>query len=202
MTDFQKLTQSTYGTIACEYLEQTRNRSSIQSWIDRFSQQLPDNARVLDVGSGPGFDCSEFRRRGKWALALDLSYEMLHVGRHDYPGPRVQANVEKLPFPADAFDGAWANASLLHLPKDRIGLVFGELRRVLRSPGLLHVAVKDGLGAATETGRFVEPRWYQYWAAADLDAALAAAGYTVVDEWAASTSRSKWIVRIARVSSD
>jgi hypothetical protein len=51
---------------------------------------------------------------------------------------------------------------------------------VLAPSGLFHISVKSGNGAEWESERYGEPRWFQYWSAADLDALLATAGFTVI----------------------
>jgi SAM-dependent methyltransferase len=130
-------------------------------------------------------------------VSLDLSLGMLRAGLREFPGPRVLADARDLPFPDGSFAGVWANASLLHLPPRDAAIAFREVRRALRTAGLLHVSLKSGTGAEWEAERYGEPRWFQYWSASDLDTLLAESGLEVIESWANSTTRADWLVRHA-----
>jgi ubiquinone/menaquinone biosynthesis C-methylase UbiE len=196
-------TRASYDKIAARFLENTRDRSGLAPWLERFAERLGSGAAVLDLGAGPGFDSAELRRLGLRVVSLDLSLGMLRAGLREFPGPRVQADARQLPFPDATFAGVWASASLLHLTPRDAATALREARRVLRASGLLHVSLKSGAGAEWEAERYGEPRWFQYWSAPDLDALLAASGLEVVGSWANSTPRADWLVRHAvRAASD
>jgi ubiquinone/menaquinone biosynthesis C-methylase UbiE len=190
-------TRQTYDKIGARFLGNTRDRSGVLVWLGRFAEQLGAGGTVLDVGAGPGCDSAELRRLGLRAISLDLSLGMLQAGLLEFPGPRVQADARRLPFADGSVAGVWANASLLHLSAEEAAAALREARRVLRASGLLHISVKAGHGAAWESERYGEARWFQYWSAADLDALLATAGFTVIASWANSTPRADWLVRHA-----
>lgn len=197
MTEPGRRTRESYDKVATRYLESTRDRSPIAFWLERFARHLGAGATVVDLGAGPGFDSVELRLLGLQAVSVDLSLGMLRAGRREFPGPRVQADARSLPFPDGSVAGVWANASLLHLPPRDTASALGEIRRVLRARGLLHVSVKSGAGAEWESERYGEPRWFQYWSAADLDALLSDSGFDVIESWANSTARADWLVRHA-----
>lgn len=190
-------TRSTYDRIAGRFLENTRDRSAISFWLERFAELVGSGARVLDLGAGPGCDSAELRRLGLRAIALDLSLGMLRAGVPEFPGPRVQGDARQLPFRSGSLAGVWASASLLHLSSEEAAAALREARRVLGPRGLLHISVKSGAGAEWESQRYGEPRWFQYWRAEDLDALLTTAGFSVTASWSNSTPRDDWLVRHA-----
>jgi SAM-dependent methyltransferase len=192
-------TRHTYDAIAPEFLENTRDRSVISEWLDRFASSLPARVRVLDLGAGPGFESAELRRRGFEAIAVDFSLGMLRAGVRESPGPRVQSDLRRLPFSSCSVCGVWANASLLHLSTAEATLALREIRRVLRPPGILHMSVKRGSGAEWESESYGKPRWFQYWSDPELDAALQAAGFRVNAAWVNETTRDTWLIRLASV---
>jgi len=49
-------------------------------------------------------------------------------------------------FQPDSFDGIWACASMLHLPKADIPPLLENVFAVLRPGGIVHVSVKEGTG--------------------------------------------------------
>ena len=199
MDDPVSKTRDTYDAVAAEFLQNTRDRSVICGWLDRFAASLPAGTLVLDLGAGPGFDSAELRERGIEAISVDLSLGMLRAGVREFPGPRVQSDLRCLPFPSCSVCGVWANASLLHLSKAEASLALRELRRVLRPSGVLYMSVKRGSGAEWESERYGRPRWFQYWLDADLDAALQAVGFCVNAAWVNETTRDTWLVRLASV---
>lgn len=192
-------TRDTYDAIAVEFLQNTRDRSVVCGWLDRFSSLLPAGALVLDLGAGPGFDSAELRKRGFEAISVDLSLGMLRAGLRDFPGLRVQSDLRRLPFPSCSVCGIWANASLLHLPREEARTALREFRRVLGPYGILHISVKRGTGAQWESARYGKPRWFQYWSDADLDAVLQAVGFCISAAWVHEARRDVWLIRLASV---
>lgn len=197
MSDRGLRTRRTYDKVAGRFLENSRDRSRVSSWLGRFAERLAAGASVLDLGAGPGCDTALLRGFGLRAVSLDVSLGMLRAGLREFPGPRVQADARHLPFADGSFAGVWANASLLHLSPDEAAAALREIRRVLCAPGLLHVSVKSGDGAGWESERYGEPRWFQYWSAADLEALLAASGFQIIESGSDSTPRADWLVRQA-----
>jgi demethylmenaquinone methyltransferase/2-methoxy-6-polyprenyl-1,4-benzoquinol methylase len=107
--------------------------------------RLPPASVVLDIAAGTGDFTRELTRQGQRAVATDLSYGMLHAGRHMHE--RVQANAATLPFRDASFDGITCGYALRNFT-DLAG-TFDEMARVTRAGGrisLLEVAEpKSGL---------------------------------------------------------
>lgn len=148
--------------------EQYRDETNLRARIDlhkRFSTapqpwhrwvferlDLPAEARVLEVGCGPGelWRANSERIPAGWAITLvDLSAGMLDAAR-DWFGARAEyvlADVQELPFEDGSFDACVANHMLYHVP-DR-GQALAELARVLR-PGAVLYAATNGEGHLRE----------------------------------------------------
>jgi hypothetical protein len=77
-----------------------------------------------------------------------------------------------------AYDGVWANFSLLHAPRAAMPVHLAALRRALRTGGAFHIGMKLGGGE----GRDALGRFYAYYDAAALRALLEAAGLRVDGE--------------------
>lgn len=111
---------------------------------------LPPNARVLDIGGGPGRYAIWLAQRGHRAVLADLSTELLSIARSKIDQAGVGAMVEEI-VEADACDlSHWADDSFdavlclgpfYHLPdpQDRHRAAT-EIGRVLRPGGLAFVA--------------------------------------------------------------
>lgn len=120
------------------------NRYGQMRWMfDRI--QLPDNARVLEVGCGTGL---LWRGRpqvpGGWRVILtDMSDGMLRETRasltqlgHSFS--YMQADAQAIPFRDESFDAVIANHMLYHVPD--IPRALGEVRRVLKPSGVCYAA--------------------------------------------------------------
>jgi SAM-dependent methyltransferase len=170
--------------------------------MHRFTELLPSNELVLDLGAGPCLDSAELRSLGLGVISVDRSRPMLLAARQEIPGPRVQADMRQLTFRRNCIAGVWACASLLHLERDELVPALFGIRNVLVSSGVLFVSLKYGSGEAWDTSKFGPdaPRWFTYWSDDDLDASLGSAGFEIVESATEDGLRNKWIARIVRRS--
>lgn len=200
MTGNTDRTIAAYDTIAEVYTAFWRDRRVVARPLTLLSTLLAAGDLVLDAGCGPGFDGAELRRAGLRVIGLDLSWQMLQSGQRHYPGQYVQADLRALPLPDACAAAVWASASLLHLPRAHFGPALQELTRVLLPRGLLFLSLKEGVGdgwQADACGREA-PRFFTYWQAETLDAALAAAGLHTVAGWRDEGEANAWLNRIVR----
>ncbi len=108
--------------------------------------RLPPDARVLELGCGPGllWRGNADRIPARWRIVLsDFSPGMLEAARkvldpveHEFELAVIDAT--EIPFDADAFDGVIANHMLYHVP-DR-ARALAEIRRVTVPGGRLYAA--------------------------------------------------------------
>ncbi|MEO0388502.1 MAG: methyltransferase domain-containing protein [Pseudomonadota bacterium] len=169
-----KETLAVYGTMADHYRTLVSNDGADASLLD-FLDTLPDGARILDLGCGPGNAAAAMIARGYDVLAVDAAPEMVALARDVYGVPAQVQTFDDLEA-VDAFDGVWANFSLLHAERAELPTHLAALHRALRPGGRLHLGMKTGRGAARDTlGRL-----YTYYSETELAALLVAARYTVV----------------------
>lgn len=93
---------------------------------------LPEEASLLDVGSGPGAGAGVAAERGSRVVALDLSASAVAEAAQAPGVAGVAADAERLPLSDDALDGALAECVLSAIPDKHA--VAREVHRVLR-PG-------------------------------------------------------------------
>ena len=136
-----------------------------------FIAQLPQNATVLDLGCGAGGDARALSDAGFAVAAVDGSPELAREAEKRIGRPVRVLLFEDLDY-TEAFDGIWANASLLHVPREGLPNVFTRVYRALKPGGLLYASFKSG---GTE-GRDSRGRYYNYLNADELTALLHATG--------------------------
>ena len=198
--DRARTTQDSYDRHAAQYLERNQDRSLLRPWMRRFTELLPSDGPVLDLGAGPCLDSAELRSLGLRVISADRSRRMLLAKHQEIPGPRVQADMRQLPFRENSFAGVWACASLLHVDRDELVPVLSGIRKVLVSSGVLFVSLKHGTGESWDTSKFGPdaPRWFTYWSDDDLDASLGSAGFTIVESATEERLPNRWIARMCR----
>jgi SAM-dependent methyltransferase len=164
-------------------------------------QHLPAGARLLDLGCGGGQDAGDLDRRGYCVVGLDRTSALLSAGRRRYRSlPLVSADLRDLPFQAMSFDGLWAAASLMHLPKPVARRILADLCRLVRPGGLLAVTVTHGVKSRLVTDGWVPGRYFARWRKDELARAVRRAGWTIL-ELKVITNRERkgrWINFIAR----
>lgn len=125
--------------------------------LTRFLALLPPGATILELGCGAGADSAEMLARGFDVRPTDGSPEMADVASR-----RLGRPVETLLFhdldKHEAYDGVWANACLLHVPRSELAQVLALIWRALKPSGYLYASFKTG----TDEGRDSLNRYYNY----------------------------------------
>jgi len=124
--------------------------------IATFYQLLP-SGKVLEIGSGSGREAAILIQLGYNYIGTEASEGLFEIGRRDNPdGMFLYQNVYDLTFPAETFDGFWTAATLLHIPKDRMGEALKSINRVVKPNGIGFISLKEGQRESIDekTGRF------------------------------------------------
>lgn len=167
----------------------------------RFCAMLPAGGRVLDLGAGSGWAARHMQADGFRAVALERSAGRIARARDSSAPPLLLGDMRALPFGADAFDGVWACASLLHLAKAELPAVLSAVHAILRPAGALFVSLKEGEGEGWPSDARNAGRFFAYYSGDEIDRLLAAAGFEGVDGWTSPASpwdpAHPWLSRFA-----
>ncbi|MFH1704711.1 MAG: class I SAM-dependent methyltransferase [Patescibacteria group bacterium] len=115
-------------------------------WIEEFEEykKLIDGNKVVDIGCGAGRDASIFIGDGFDYTGIDASEGMLKVARGRVPdGTFLLMDFYHLDFAPETFDGFWAAASLLHVPKKEVGEVLTEIKKITKQNGAGFISIKE-----------------------------------------------------------
>lgn len=190
-------------TLAFYAAEAARYSARISTATDRdllaFLAQLPTQGRILELGCGSGRDAAMMLAQGYLVEPTDGSPEMASQAE-----ARLGCTVRVLPFQqldaVAAYDGIWANACLLHVPRADLTDVLARVHRALAPDGLFYASYKAGHAE----GRDQFGRYYNHLSADELAATYrnAAAWQDVTIAESAGTGYdnepTRWLTVLAR----
>ena len=115
----------------------------------------PDSGRayLLDLGCGSGRDTKAFLELGYAVDAVDGSEELCRRASA-FTGIEVKCMLFQDLDEAEKYDGIWACASLLHLPRKELSEVFRKIRLALKQDGILYTGFKYGTFEGMRNGRY------------------------------------------------
>lgn len=133
--------------------------------------------RILDLGAGPGHHAVYFREQGCDVLCIDASRAMVDACRAKGLSAR-QGLIEELAndLAGEQFDGVWAYASLLHLPKHVVPKAVEDIASMLPAGGIFGITVKQGMGEGFESldrDKYGEERFFSLFTEDELRSLLA-----------------------------
>ena len=149
------MTTSFYDDNAETYA--ARDRKPPTARLDAFLAALPEKARILELGCGGGQDCAYMLSKGFDVTPTDGSAELARQAEKLIGRPVKVMRFEEL-CAHEEFDGVWAEASLLHVPRADLPGILTLIRSALKQDGVFHASFKAG----TAEGHDSFGRYYNY----------------------------------------
>ncbi|MEP0871145.1 class I SAM-dependent methyltransferase [Trichocoleus desertorum AS-A10] len=141
-----------YNKNALSYYEQTVN-IDMSDIYEPFLELIPKGGHILDAGCGSGRDTKEFLCRGYKVTAIDASEAMVKLSSQLTGQKTLHMRFQELAFDKQ-FDGIWACASLLHIPRDKINGLIQHFSETLNQKGIWYLSFKLGDGEHFINNRF------------------------------------------------
>jgi SAM-dependent methyltransferase len=175
-----------YDAVAEDYVagfrDELDHKPLDRALLSALIEQCEPAAPIADLGCGPGHVTAWLEGKGVRAVGIDLSAEMVAVGRREYPGVEFR-NGDLLDLPAvdGEFGAVVALYSIIHLEPGELRRALEEIHRVLHPEGLVLVAFHIG----TEVRHMDE--WlghdvdvdFHFFEVADVVTAMEATGFVV-----------------------
>jgi SAM-dependent methyltransferase len=143
-----------------------RGRDGPSQRLNLLLDRLKPGARVLELGCGDGRDSEAMLARGFDVHPTDGSEAMARQAEVRLGHPVCTMRFDELAA-REAYDGIWANASLLHAPRSALLDILARIFAALK-PGGIHVAT---FKAGSAEGRDGLGRYFNYLSAAEAQAA-------------------------------
>ena len=131
------------GTVSVEFTEMQ----------DRFLEKLDPGAYILDFGCGAGRDTKYFLSQGYLVDAMDGSEQLCRIAS-DHTGIKVRQMLFQELEVNEKYDGIWACASILHLPKKELKEVLKKMLTALKTDGWIYTSFKYGEYEGIRNGRY------------------------------------------------
>ena len=186
-----------YNNNAADFVSGTLN-ADVTYIQDRFLALLPAGARILDFGCGSGRDTKYFLEKGFRAEGTDGSEELCRIASETTGTTVRQMMFDELD-ETDAFDGIWACASILHLPKAELRDVLKKMVRATKNGGYMYVSFRYG-----DFEGYINERYFTYFTEETFDEFISDIGeIKIVDKWVSEDVRPdrremKWLNLILR----
>ncbi len=183
--DYKKITIDSYDTTVTEYITKVDKLHPAKE-AAKFLSLLDKKASILDVGCGPGRDARIFANKGYEVIGVDLSKNMIAAARKRVKNAKFKVmDIVNLKFKDNFFDGVWANAILMHLPKKDVTKAISEIRRVIKNKGIFYLSVKEGKGEVLLPDDRYEgvKKFWSFFTKKEVDNAVKNGGFSLVESY-------------------
>ncbi|HET9721941.1 MAG TPA: methyltransferase domain-containing protein [Candidatus Saccharimonadales bacterium] len=179
LTKEEKITKRSYDQNAHQWSENHSHRGYWRRQIVKFHELLP-SGEIIEIGCGGGRDARELVELGYKYTGTDISPELLKEARKNVPGQKFyEQSLYELSFPKK-FDGFWACAVLLHIPKSRISEALNSIKSVLKPQAIGFISIKNGQGEDLYGNEKIK-RFFSFWKKEDFEQVLKTNGFEIID---------------------
>ncbi len=148
---------------------------NIKEWIDEQFSQVPQDAKILEIGSGTGKDATYIESKGFTVQRTDASQGFINLLKSQ------GEDASLLNVLTDAINGKYdvvfADAVFLHFTEDQLRSVIKKVNDVLSAGGQLLFTLKEGDGEEVTDRKLGGNRYFKYWREADIKELLNDAGF-------------------------
>lgn len=165
---------------------------------------MPRNpGKILDIGCGPGRDLVAFKSQGHTVIGLDATPAFVEMAQQLSGCEVWQQSFLNLNLPPDTFDGIFANASLIHVPRLEMVRVLQDLKLALVPNGAIIMSMVRG----NNEGYSARATGYRYvagWEYETLAPCVEQAGFEILHHYyrppGLPCEAQSWLVIVARNS--
>lgn len=201
MEEHERVTIAEYQKVAEPFRDGTWNHDVSQN-REALVAAMPRNpGKILDVGCGPGRDLVAFKSQGHIPVGLDATPAFVEMAA-SLSGCEVwQQSFLNLDLPLATFDGIFANASLIHVPRSEMVKVLKDLQQALVPAGAIVMSMCRGDWEGYEV-RPTGKRYTVGWEYETLAPCLEAAGFEIVNHYyrppGLPRAAQSWVVMVGR----
>lgn len=195
LSPLEQLTIQNYDAHAELWYNQKLRRFA--EHLEQFKQLLP-SGRVLELGFGNGDDAVALTENGYDYAGVDVSQTFLEMAKKRLPNANLSLqSLYNLSFEDESFDGFWAAAVLLHIPKEKISTALMEINRVCKKGAIGFIVIKGGIGENVEVDDFPNgvtmKRFFAYYSLTEFQDVLEKNGFEVLESVQKQGTTTSWL---------
>ena len=141
-----------YNTNAEKFVESTCSVDFSQVQCE-FLNLLRTESYILDFGCGSGRDTKYFLEHGYQVDAVDGSMELCRIAS-EFTGIEVRQMLFQELQEKEKYDGIWACASILHVPKIELADILQKMCNAVKVDGVIYISFKYRNFEGEQYGRF------------------------------------------------
>ena len=176
-------TIQTYSQIYQAYADRNTLNENIKPLLNKFIKLLKGK-KIIDVGCANGRDSCYFYSQGYNVTGIDLSPEFIKLAEESCPKVKFKLmDMRALKFKPNSFDGMWACASFLHIPKKEALQTLIGFRKVIKTSGVLFLSVMEGdfEGYRKHDQLKWGDRYFSHYKTIELEKLFVDAGFDVIE---------------------
>ena len=180
--DAKKMVEDGYDILAEQYAKEGILHPHNKKHIARMVELLPDNARVLDLGCGPGIPRTKELAKYFNVVGIDFSHNQIKQARKHVPEAEFfQMDMTKMTFEPESFHGMFSSYAIIHVPKEQKAGLFADIYRILKPGGILTASIgrSDWVSEPGEEFMGVPMYWSQF-GGEKTEAMIKDAGFEII----------------------
>lgn len=203
LTPAELETLKTYDSYAKEWIKTHHTTNFWAEELNRFQKYLPQG-KILEIGSGAGVDAKELIDRGYRYVGTDISLGLINEAKKRNPNAKfIHQSVYELNFPESRFDGFWAVAILLHIPKSRIDEALQKIHFVTKPSGVGLISLKKGDGEKMIEDNFQDKKFrrlYSFYSLNEFSKILKRNRFKILSSYIRKSSKDTWLIYFVKVT--
>jgi 2-polyprenyl-3-methyl-5-hydroxy-6-metoxy-1,4-benzoquinol methylase len=193
--DERKLKTVSYYDTQAQNWSNSHGGDDKDSWwrkeMQIFHAYLPSGS-LVEIGAGAGKDAESLIRLGYDYTGTDASVGLLKLAEKRNPSAKfIQRYVHEFEPSMGQYDGFWAAAVLLHIPREEIEGSLNAISSVLKTNGVGFITMKEGVGERldSQTGRL-----FTYYTENEFSNHLENTGFTILEFQKRVTEKDTWLI--------
>ncbi len=180
--NFKRIVADGYDAIADRLAAARGDGSTVAPWLQRLSERLPAEARILDLGCGSGVPHTAVLAQRFPVIGVDISSRQLALAGNRVPNAQfVLGDMASIDFRSASFDAVTAVYSIIHVPRDEQPALLAAVRRWLKPSGYAFLVLgANDTPAGYEADWFGAPMLWSHFNAERSLAMLHGAGFHVL----------------------
>lgn len=198
----EKITKKSYDNNAVAWAKARSTSTFFSKELKKFQELLP-SGRILEIGAGSGRDAEELINMGYDYVGTDISESFIRMLKKKLPSAEFHHQSVYDLFLSGKFDGFWASAVLLHVPKKRTSEALQKIKSFMRPEGVGFISLKDGEGEEVlenEISGKKFKRFFSFWNKEEFENVLKQNGFELVYyEFRPESKDTRWHLFFVRV---